>query len=155
VAEEEVDLMATPRKRKGVSPSETGHGGKKWKTGSAEASDTEAEKVAKDAESRASKEAVVAKEKAAKEKAKAEKNAKATTAARAPRQDAKDGQEKATDLALTQSPAVEEVVNVEATVNMSPLYDVPSNDFEELHRQLALVHQVCSSSILISAHVYA
>jgi hypothetical protein len=49
---------------------------------------------------------------------------------------------------------VEEVVNAEATVSGSAVYAVPMNDFEELHQQLTLVHQVCSSSILISAHVY-
>jgi hypothetical protein len=153
-AEEEVDPTATPRKRKGESPSATGRGEKKRKT-SPEASDVKAEKVAKDAESEAFKDAAAGKEKAAKdaeagtkekaakEKAKVKKDAKATTAAGVPRRDAKDGQA----LVLTQSPAVEEVVNIEVAVNEPAAYAVSSGDFEELHRQLMhvkCIHKLCS-----------
>jgi hypothetical protein len=79
-------------------------------------------------------------------KAKAKKDAKAAAAAGTLRRDAKD-------LALTQSPAVAEVVNVEnagttTTIAGSAVYAIPLGDFRELHQQLDIVHQVCLASIL-------
>jgi sRNA-binding protein len=95
-------------------------------------------KAAEAAKTKASKEAeAAAAEKATKEKVKAKKNAGAITTAGAPRCEAKDGQE----LVLTQSPAVDEVVNESAS------YPMPAGDFEELHKQLAIAHEVCPSSI--------
>jgi membrane protein involved in colicin uptake len=144
----------------------TAHGGKRHKADSTEAIDAEAEKATKAqavaAKEKADVEAVpkvkadaeaTSKEKAARDakaKAKAKKFAKAAAAAGTPKWDAKD-------LALTQSPAVAEVVNVEnagtiTTIGGSAMYAVPSGDFEELHRQLGIVHQVCLFSF--SAHVY-
>jgi hypothetical protein len=55
-AEEGVDPMVSPKKRKGESHGATGNGGKKHKADSIKASDAEAEKDAKDAESVASEE---------------------------------------------------------------------------------------------------
>ena len=64
------------------------------------------------------------------------------------------------DLGMTQSLAVSEVVNMETAGTMAAagwlrMFAMPSNGFEELHRQLSVVHQVCTFSLLLSAHVYA
>jgi hypothetical protein len=133
-----------------------GHDGKKQKARSAEPSGTEAEVGLKGSESVASKEAKAAEVKkkaadAAKTKAAeaaktkaikgaevttiekdAEGKGKALTISKAPRREAKEGH----DVAMTQSLAIDEVVNESAP------YPAPMGDFDGLHKQLALTHEV-------------
>jgi hypothetical protein len=157
VAEAGLNLALTPNKRKPESPGVTGHEGKKQKAHLAEPSGTEADKASKGSESVTSKGAKAsnlkvkaaevantkavkaAKTKAAKdaEAAAAEKavkeKGKALVISKAPRQEAKEGP----DVVMTQSPTVEEVMNESAS------FVAPAGDFEELQKQLTVVHKVC------------
>jgi hypothetical protein len=140
--EEELDSALTPRKRGAKSPVTTGHDEKRQKAHSAEPSGAKADKAVKGNESVAlkgakaidpkTKAAEVAKRKAAEAvKTKATKEAEAAVSekgkdvviSKAPRQGAKEGP----GVAMTQSPAVEEVVNEPAP------FVVQVGDFGELH----------------------
>jgi hypothetical protein len=148
----------SPKKRRAESLGATDHDEKKQKARLAEPSGTEADKALKGSESVASngakatdvkeKAAEAAKTNAAKdaEAAAADKAAKekgkALVISKAPRQEAKEGH----DVVMTQSPAVDEVVNKSAP------YQTPVGDFVELHKQLAIAHKV--SPVRILARVF-